>query len=155
MDKNFSKQFIKPKLTTAEATKLIDLLKNRVTEATLLFPSIGKKLEFDVYATKNNSKFIINISRGSIDKKKCTYQGRTYLNNIPLLRLDITNSIHINPDGKKIIGNHLHIYNEKHDMQYAIKFDIKRNDLYEYCLEFFKEFNILEDTCNILYQTEM
>lgn len=143
------------KITTTEAIKLIDMMKERVIEATLLFPSVGNKLEFDVYAKREETKFIVNIRRGSINNKKCTYQGRTYINSIPLLRLDITNSIHINPDGTKIIGNHIHIYNEKHEMREAIPFDINNQDLYECCLEFFRRFNILEESYRILYQTEM
>ena len=114
------------KITTTEAIKLIDMMKERVIEATLLFPSVGNKLEFDVYAKREETKFIVNIRRGSINNKKCTYKGRTYINSIPLLRLDITNSIHINPDGTKIIGNHIHIYNEKHEMREAIPFDINK-----------------------------
>lgn len=143
------------KLTTEEAIQLIDMMKERLTETTLLFPEIGNKLEFDVYARKEETKFIVNINRGSINKKKCTYQGRTYINSIPLLRLDITNSIHINPDGTKIIGNHIHIYNETHEMREAIPFDINNPDLYECCLAFFRKFNILEENCRILYQTEI
>ena len=77
------------------------------------------------------------------------------MNSIPLLRLDITNSSHINSDGTKIIGNHLHIYNEETEMLDAIPFDINRPDLYEYCLEFFKKFNIIQDKWNIIYQEEI
>lgn len=143
------------KMTTEEAIKLIDMLKERVSQSKLYFPTLGKKIEFDVFAKENGTKFIININRGSINNKKCTYQGRTHINNLPLLRLDVTNSFHINPDGTKIQGTHLHIYNEKNEMSEAIPFNIESNDLYDYCIEFFKKFNILEDTCNIIYQMEM
>ena len=111
-------------MTTEEAIKLIDMLKERISQEILEFTNIGNKLEFDVFARIEDTRFIINISRGKVDKKKCTYQGRTYLNNIPLLRLDITNSFHINPDGTKIKGNHLHIYNEKTEMLDVIPFNI-------------------------------
>ncbi len=143
------------KMTTEEAIKLIDMLKERVTDTTLEFPKVGAKLEFDVYAKREGTKFIVSIRRGKINKEKCTYQGRTYLNNIPLLRLDITNSFHINSDGTKICGNHLHIYNETNEMRDAIPFDINNADLYQYCLEFFKKFNILQDNYGILYQIEL
>ena len=128
------------------------MLKERISQEILEFPNIGNKLEFDVFARIEDTRFIINISRGKVDKKKCTYQGRTYLNNIPLLRLDITNSFHINPDGTKIKGNHLHIYNEKTEMLDAIPFNINDADLYDYCLEFFKKFNIIQENVGILYQ---
>ena len=143
------------KLTTEDAIKLIEMIKQRIVDTTLNFPRIGNKLEFDVYAQKDGNKFIININRGSIDRNKCTYQGRTYINSIPLMRLDITTSTHMNTDGTKIIGNHLHVYNEDNDMRDAIPFDINNPDLYNCCLEFFKKFNILDENCNIIYQTEI
>lgn len=143
------------KLTTEEAKKIIDALKEKVNNSNLVFPTVGKKVEFDVFVKEDGSKCIVNIYRGSIDKKKCTFQGRTYMNSIPILRLDITNSPHINSDGTKIVGNHLHIYNEETEMSDAIPFDVNRPDLYEYCLEFFKKFNIIHDNWNIIYQEEI
>lgn len=151
-DKNNNQSF---KMTTKEAKELIDMLKERVSQTTLEFPRVGNKLEFDVYAKKERTKFIINITRGSINKNKCTYQGRTHINSIPILRLDITDSFHINSDGTKISGNHLHIYNEDTEMREAIPFDIKNADLYDYCLEFFKKFNLIQENAGILYQMEM
>ena len=143
------------KLTTEEAIKLIDMLKKKVSNTILNFPKSGEKIEFDVSAVKDATRFIINISRGNVNNKKCTYQGRTYINSTPLLRLDVTNSFHINPDGTKIQGTHLHIYDEEDEMRKAIPFNIESPDLYEYCLAFFKEFNLLEDSCPIAYQTEI
>ena len=143
------------KMTTEEAKKLIDMLKEKVSQTNINFPTLGNKIEFDVFAKEDGTKFIVNINRGKIDEKKCTYQGRTYINSIPLLRLDVTNSFHRNPDGMKIQGTHLHIYNEENDLSEAIPFNIDSDDLYDYCIEFFKKFNIIEDTCNIIYQTEI
>ena len=150
-----SNQSEKFKLTTEEALELINELKKKVNETTLNFPQLGKRLEFNVYAQKDGTKFIINISRNTIDKRKCTYQGRTYINNIPLLRLDITNSTHMNSNGEKIKGNHLHIYNEETEMREAIPFNVEDADLYEYCLQFFKKFNIIQENWEIEYQTEL
>ena len=143
------------KMTTEEAIKLINMLKEKISETALVFPKIGNKLEFDVYAKIEGTKFIISIRKKKINKNKCTYQGRTYFNNIPLLRLDITNSFHINSDGTKIIGNHLHIYNDLTEMRDAIPFNIDDENLYDYCIEFFKKFNIIQDNFDILYQTEL
>ena len=143
------------KMTTEEAKKLINMLKQRVTDTTLKFPQLGNRIEFEVKALKEDEKFIVNIKRGNVDRKKCTYQGRTYINSTVLMRLDVTNSFHINPDGKKIQGTHLHIYNEENGMGVAIPFDIENADLYEYCLEFFKKFNIIEENAGILYQMEI
>lgn len=143
------------KMTTKDALELINLLKERVNNASIKFPNIGEKIEFEIQAVKQGTKFIVNICRGKIDNKKCSYQGRTYLNSIALMRLDVTNSFHINPDGTKIQGPHLHIYNEQNDMREAIQFNVDNADLYDYCLKFFKKFNLIEDSCGILYQVEM
>ena len=35
-----------------------------------------------------------------------------------------------------------------------IEFNINNPDLYEYCLHFFKKFNIIYDNCDIIYQEE-
>ena len=90
------------KLTTKEAIELIDMLKRKVIETDLVFPGKGQKIEFDVYAEKQRTRFVVNIYRSGKNDKKCTYQGRTYLNSTPILRLDITDSTHINSDGTKI-----------------------------------------------------
>lgn len=143
------------KLTTEEAKRIIKELKQKVIETNLNFPTSGKKIEFDVIAKEDGTKCIVSIYRGSVDKRKCTFQGRTYINSIPLLRLDITNSSHINSDGKKITGNHLHIYKEENEMWDAIPFDINNDNLYDYCLEFFKQFNIIRENWDIIYQEEI
>lgn len=57
------------KMTTEEAIKLIDMLKERVTDITLEFPKVGAKLEFDVYAKREGTKFIVSIRRGKINKE--------------------------------------------------------------------------------------
>lgn len=44
------------KMTTEEAIKLIDMMKERVSEATLEFHRIGAKLEFDVFAKREGTK---------------------------------------------------------------------------------------------------
>lgn len=146
----------KIKLTTAEALKLIEELKHRVTKNTLVFPSKGNKLEFEVFGQNDFNKYTINITRSKINKEKCSYQGRTTVNSVPLMRLDITDGSHVNSDGTKIVGNHLHIYSEDVELRDAIPFDVTKPDLYEYCLEFFEKFNIIQDENNgIIYQLEL
>lgn len=61
----------------------------------------------------------------------------------------------MNSNGEKIKGNHLHIYNEETEMREAIPFNVEDADLYEYCLQFFKKFNIIKENWEIEYQTEL
>ena len=145
----------KIQLTNKEAQELINELKKRANNELLDFPTRGNKIEFEVCGIKkSNDKYIINITRSNINDEKCNYQGRVERSNIPLMRLDITDGSHRNPDGKKIVGNHLHIYNENYELSYAIPFDVEREDLFGYCMEFFKKFNLVadENNFNIIYQ---
>ncbi len=143
------------KLTTKEALELIDLLKNICEKENLVLPNHGQKSEFYVEADENKKQFIVNINHCNRNINKYTFQSRTALNHIPLLRLDINpNGVHMNPDGKKIYGTHLHIYNQDFGLDEAIKFDINEPNLYNHCLAFFKKFNILHNNCDIIYQEE-
>ena len=74
-----------------------------------------------------------------------SYQGRVRTSCIILMRLDVNpTQPHINPDGQKIMGTHLHIYTENNDMTCAVPFDINNSDLYQLCFAFFERFNIVE-----------
>jgi len=67
-------------------------------------------------------------------------------NNIILLRLDINpTAVHINQNGEKITGSHLHIYEDEHtEMKNVIPFDISNKDLFDLCQSFFEKFNVVE-----------
>lgn len=143
------------KLTTKEACELINLLKQICQKKNLELPHSGERIEFNVSAIDNKKKFIININHNNANPEKYTFQGRTLESNVQLLRLDVNpNGEHRNPDGSKICGTHLHIYSEENDMEEAIEFNIDNPNLYDYCIAFFKKFNIIYDDEVILYQEE-
>lgn len=135
------------KLTKNEADILIAMLKRKVKEQQdLQFPSASGKLCFDVVGERRTDEFVVNIDRKGINAKGCTYQGRIKSNNVVLLRLDINpTSVHINPkDGNKIVGSHIHIYDEEMELREAIPFDVSGKDLFQLCYSFFEKFNIVE-----------
>lgn len=135
-----------PKLTTQEATQLINMLKQLV-EKNIYFPNQGERKELEAEGVVDQSeKFIISIIRGGRDPKKCSYQARMKTGGTPLLRLDITGPsiAHQNPDGTIIYGPHLLAYNEDFDMKHAVRFDPNDEDLINICFEFFRKFNIME-----------
>lgn len=74
--------------------------------------------------TKNNpnEKYIIDINRKRAILSRCTFQQRVH-NTFPLVRLDIDNKPHKNPDGEKIEGNHIHIYKEGYNLTWAYPLD--------------------------------
>lgn len=145
------------KLTTEQAHELIEEIKKYAGEESFNFPDgiKNRSLIFEVVSDTDN-KYIINIDRKGIDRRGCTYQGRTKGDNCILMRLDINpSSIHINPsNGSKIQGSHLHIYTEEYDIREAIPFDPENNDLDDLCCRFFEQFHVAKYP-NIIYQTEL
>lgn len=140
------------KLTQVEANMLIDMLKRTVKNATLQFPPVKGKLIFDVIGERRTDVFTINIDRKGINAQGGTYQGRIKSNNVILLRLDVNpTAVHLNPNGERIYGTHLHIYSEEYELKEAIPFDVENQDLYEVCYTFFKRFNIIEPP-EMIYQ---
>lgn len=135
------------KLSKDEAEHLIDMMKRKVKNEILNFPSNKGKIVFDVVGEKKNDFFTVNIDRKGKNANGCTYQGRVKANNQILIRLDVNpSSKHINPsNGEEIIGTHLHIYSEEYELSEAIPFDTGNKDLFEMCFEFFKRFNIVEE----------
>lgn len=143
--------FFNYKISTIQAIELINLLKHLYNKKFFILPKHGEKTEFLVNSISNNKKFIVNINYANININKYSLQGRTFNDNIPLIRLDITpNGVHQNHDETKIHGNHLHIYNEEYGITDAIPFNIKNPNFRNYCLAFFKKFNIIYDECDII-----
>ena len=67
--------------------------------------------ERDLRSADKQELFILTFRQGRIDIKKVTYNKR-HNSGVTLVRLDIVNGQHTNPDGTKIIGPHIHIYRE-------------------------------------------
>lgn len=73
-----------------------------------------------------------------------------------MIRIDINpNGMHMNTDGTKIAGNHIHIYNEITEMEDAIPFEENNEDLYKLCMIFFDRFNISKDNIDMIYQEQI
>jgi len=133
------------KLTQKEADMLISMLKASIEKNIEIPSSKANRTEFEVVEkTSNRERFIINIARKGINSQAMTYQARHPRTGEILLRLDINPStFHRNPDGKKVEGNHLHIFTEGFGEKYAFPFDVKDKNFYELCMEFFKKFNLV------------
>lgn len=135
-------------LTNSETKILIDMLKKQKKMGIIEIPQSGEKKKIEIVSKDEKEQFLVDINRGSIDIYKCTYQER-YNKHFPLIRLDISeNSFHRNPDGKKIKGSHIHIYEEGYDMRKAYKIPdgiIKdKNDIIQTLIDFLEYCNVEE-----------
>ncbi len=145
------------KMTTKEAEDLIEMLKKLATKKFEL-PFIGYDKEYEIESINNSRfKFCFIINRKvKIHHNKCTYMVRDKNTNLNLLRLDVGNVEHKNPNGEKIRGPHLHIYKEEYNttnnIPYAIEFNINDPSLVANCIAFLKKFNVI-DRPEILEQT--
>ena len=95
-----------PKLTNAEARRLLDMTKRSLI-AELDFPVRGDEKEFDVIGDTKKDVFSIKIYRGRIQPFKYNIGARIKKNGTMLLELHMNPSnVHYNPDGEKICGSH-------------------------------------------------
>jgi hypothetical protein len=94
--------------TTADL--LINLEKHRVDDALWNFP-INSSIQIPLVSADKKENFQLDISRARIDLAKATYQNRVH-KTIVLVRLDLGNKPHKNPDGNIIGSPHIHLYKE-------------------------------------------
>ena len=135
-------------MTTSEAEELITILKKLLAKK-FEIPNIGYDKEYEIQGIDNpRFKFFFIINRKVRISNKCTYIVRDKNTGINLLRLDIGNVEHKNPNGERIQGPHLNIfkdnYNTNNNIPYAIRFDINDPSLVANCVAFLKKFNVIE-----------
>lgn len=142
------------KLTDDEARRLVKMLKRSLV-AEIKFPDCGGKIKFDAVGDTRKDVFTVDIYRGKINPHKYDMGALIKKNGVMLLQLHISPSnIHINPDGQKIVGNHWHVYTEKHGRAFAVPAaDVSSDQFVDNTLAFFEEFHIIEKP-NILLQLE-
>ncbi len=143
------------KMTTAEATKLIEMAK-RALVAEINFPSRGTSKSFDVVGDTKADLFTVNIFRGRIPHTKCNFGARIKKNNVMLLELHISpTQVHVNPNGEKITGSHWHIYSEEYGRSQAFPAtDISEESFVENTLSFLRKFNVVEPP-DVTFQLEI
>lgn len=143
------------KLTTAEATRLIEMAKQALISE-INFPTKGTSKSFDVICDTKADLFTINIYRGSIARTKCNFGARIKKNGIMLLEMHISpTQVHVNPDGTKITGSHWHIYTEEYGRSQAFPIDdLNADSFVENTLSFLTRFNIINPP-NVNVQLEI
>ena len=97
-------------ITQAEAVALIALEKHRTDDSEYVFPDQGN-VTIPLVSADKRETFDLDIRNGRIDLCKATYQNRAR-HVLILVRLDLGEKPHRNPDGESIGSPHLHIYRE-------------------------------------------
>nr|WP_308667101.1 hypothetical protein [uncultured Allisonella sp.] len=86
------------------------------------FPIEGNSVCLDAVGLSSKEKYLMDVNRKRCTLSRITYQQRMK-KSIVLLRLDIDNKPHKNPDGNVIPGTHLHVYREGFNDAWAYPLD--------------------------------
>ncbi|MCL1949137.1 MAG: hypothetical protein FWF59_05350 [Turicibacter sp.] len=106
-----------------EFLTLLKIPKEFIDNSMIDMPEIGGKVRRFIRAKETPVDFILDITRGRINEVNITYFIRQDNQNKKLLRLDITDKLHINPDGEHIRAPHIHLADEGWDLKWAYPLD--------------------------------
>lgn len=142
-------------ITQEEAERLIKMVKQSLID-TIDFPSRGKTKEFDVIGDTKQDVFLISIYRGKIRPFKYNFGARIKKNGIMLMELHINEtSVHCNPDGEKIKGNHWHVYRENYGREFAFPAEDLNSELFvDNTIMFLEKFNVVKQP-QVIHQMEI
>ena len=145
-------------LSQVEANEFFEMEKIPENNQNYSFPMSGQRLMIPLQSVNKKEKFIFDIQRYSISIKKIKYQTRAR-KVIPLRRLELNGSNHLNPEtdnppdtllndyiGIEVPCPHIHIYYEGWDLKWALPaelfFEIDKVDLYNSMKGFFTYCNV-------------
>ena len=95
-------------ITQIEASELLDKAKEAIRKEVLSWERTSRHDEPVIAVGEPELQFILSLSRNPFEIKA---HFRTKNKNIHLARIDSTKQ-HINPDGTRITGPHLHMFRE-------------------------------------------
>ncbi len=131
-------------LFSAENEEFLSFLQEnkRIVEERFDFPSTGEIKSLNAIGEQTKQAYILDLNFKSLIISRVTYQNRIPASTI-LLRLDIDNKRHRNPDGCIVSGNHIHIF-DKNDHTGSWAFELSDERLKEIFKGF--DFQLLEDS---------
>lgn len=109
-------------LTQLEAEVLIKMRKTFASNPGGISVPPGTDQSYDLIGEDTRERFLLDLWRGTIRLSKLKFQARGR-KVIVLVRLDIDGSPHTNPDGQKLVGSHMHIYQEGFEDKWAYPVD--------------------------------
>ena len=143
-----------PKLDKEQFEYLMSLSKQFKNTTNISLPAMQSNKVYDLISSTSLNEFYLDYDRrGSLElKHKVQLRDKTYTAN-PLIRLEINTPPHINPDGKILSRNHIHIYHEIYgdSMAYELS-DILPKLNRSSPLSIFTDFCVY---CNIIIDTNL
>lgn len=122
------------KLSDSEVFILIKSLKSLKKELNIKMTSSGKiKRDEQVIGNHDGIVYKLHLYRNPIEDKRYSIHLRFTENNHHLIRIDVNNGTHRNPDNVLIKENHFHIYKFEEGLRrdsYAHPLDCKGDDLF-------------------------
>ena len=106
-------------LTQNEANELLSKAKEATRKEILSWEKTSRHDEPVIAIGEPDLQFVLSLSRNPFEIKA---HFRTKSKNVWLARIDSTRQ-HINPDGERIIGPHLHWYREGYSLEWAEAID--------------------------------
>ena len=96
-------------LTQFEADSLLRLEKYCLDPRPVIYPPTDYKTVVPLVSKDRKEEFCLDISCGRIDIARCKFQNRAR-QSVILARLEYGAHPHRNPDGREVLGTHLHLY---------------------------------------------
>ena len=75
-------------------------------------PLMGESSIFDVVSKSTKDTFYLDVDRRGRIELKVKVQMRDAVSKFPLVRIDLNSPRHMNPDGRRVSRNHIHLYRE-------------------------------------------
>lgn len=105
-------------LTNDEINKIILAEKEFRNIDNIVIPKGGSKLELKAFIIENNEYIELRVNSSSISDKY-SHHSMTKSNNM-LIRVCLNpRHVHVNPDGQKIDGSHIHFFDENNEAKFA------------------------------------
>lgn len=104
--------------TQTEADSLLAMEKHADTSRPYVYPLMGGSLSVPLTSVDQRERFFLDAYRGRIELRKATHQNRAR-SIVVLARLDLGATAHTNPDGVRIVGDHIHLYREGYGDKWA------------------------------------
>lgn len=131
-------------LSSNQVNRLINSLKEFEHGTSIAFPLLGKiKRDHRLNDEKYGINYWFHVYRHPIEVGRFSLHIRFKENHYHLIRLDINNGTHRNPDGTIVANNHIHIYDirseRRDEYAYSLPSEINNiNDLSSALIDFFE-----------------